>query len=212
MISIAFICYFWHAKPRVWNYLFKNWDNPFILRDKFDTVAVHYSCGFPCQQRNHARSSESQLFFRHEEIYFKDSSIKLGNHGRNLILHKKFLSLKRRLIWGTIVVIATCYSMSTIIDHFNRYRRKPTTMMSTTELQSSLKMIQIWTCLNSQHSLWKVRAKFADYDELPDYISSFYGNFFDSPKNYNLSQFNNIDLRNFFIQVSFILQVFFSIF
>ena len=45
--------------------------------------------------------------------------------------------------------------MSTIIDHFNRLRQKPTTMMATTELQSSLQMIQIWTCLNSQHSLWK---------------------------------------------------------
>ena len=99
------------------------------------------------------------------------------------------------------MIIATCYSMFTIIEHFNRYRQKPTTMMSTTELQSSLKMIQIWTCLNSQHSLWTVRAKFADYPELPSYISSFYGNFFDSPKNYNLSQFNDIDLRRFFIEV-----------
>ncbi|CAG5112684.1 Oidioi.mRNA.OKI2018_I69.chr2.g6872.t1.cds [Oikopleura dioica] len=61
-------------------------------------------------------------------------------------------------------------------------------------------MIQIWTCLNSQHSLWKVRSKFTEYPDLPLYISSFYGNFFDSPKNYNLSQFKDIDLKDFFIQ------------
>ena len=156
-------------------------------------------------ERKHALSAESQFFLRREKISLQDLGIELANHGGKLIFYLQ----KRRMIWGAIVVIATCYSMSTIIDHFKRYRRKPTTMISTSELQSSLKMIQIWTCLNSQHSLWKVRAKFADYPELPAYISSFYGNFFDSPKNYSLSQFDDIDLREFFIQVSCQLEVFF---
>jgi hypothetical protein len=55
---------------------------------------------------------------------------------------------------------------STTTTKFQRYYQKPTSMLTETELQSELQMVQIWACLNSQHSKWKLQKYFQDYPEL----------------------------------------------
>ena len=58
----------------------------------------------------------------------------------------------------------------------------------------------VWACLNSQHSKWKINKFLSkDYPDLERYISTFYGNYFDSPKDFNLTMFDSLNLETMYI-------------
>ena len=60
-------------------------------------------------------------------------------------------------------------------------------------------MLNVYVCLNSQHSRWRLKAIFNSSEfELEDNISIFYGNYFNSQKPVELSHFDHIKLADFF--------------
>ena len=59
-------------------------------------------------------------------------------------------------------------------------------------------MLNVYVCLNSQHSRWRLRALFNSTHGLEENISIFYGNYFNSNKDVTLTHFNYIDLDDFF--------------
>ena len=65
-------------------------------------------------------------------------------------------------------------------------------------LQHQLHMLNVYVCLNSQHSRWRLRALFNSTHGLEENISIFYGNYFNSNKDVTLTHFNYIDLDDFF--------------
>ena len=65
-------------------------------------------------------------------------------------------------------------------------------------LQHQLHMLNVYVCLNSQHSRWRLRALFNSTHGLEENISIFYGNYFNSNKDVKLTHFNYIDLDDFF--------------
>ena len=57
-------------------------------------------------------------------------------------------------------------------------------------------MLNVYVCLNSQHSRWRLKAIFNSSEfELEDNISIFYGNYFNSQKPV---EFDHIKLADFF--------------
>lgn len=65
--------------------------------------------------------------------------------------------------------------------------------------QPQLHMLNVYVCLNSQHSRWRLKAIFNSPEfELEDNISIFYGNYFNSQKPVELSHFDHIKLADFF--------------
>ena len=103
-----------------------------------------------------------------------------------------------RSIWILLLGVGTLYSMFTIGKNINRYSSKPTSIRTETILQHQLHMLNVYVCLNSQHSRWRLRALFNASHGLEDNISIFYGNYFNSAKNVTLTHFNYINLKDFF--------------
>ena len=103
-----------------------------------------------------------------------------------------------RSVWILLLGVGTLYSMFTIGKNINRYSSKPTSIRTETILQHQLHMLNVYVCLNSQHSRWRLRALFNASHGLEDNISIFYGNYFNSAKNVTLTHFNYINLKDFF--------------
>ena len=89
--------------------------------------------------------------------------------------------------------------MTTMWRNFNRYLTRPDSILTETCLESNLSMVRVWACPNSQHSKWKVIDKLNNrFPNLSDYVSVFYGNYFDAPLDMNLTKFNGLSLREFY--------------
>ena len=59
-------------------------------------------------------------------------------------------------------------------------------------------MLNVYVCLNSQHSRWRIQRFYKDYPGLEDYIPLFYGNYFNLNKSESLPDFSQIDLDELF--------------
>jgi len=128
----------------------------------------------------------------------------------------------RRLFWLVLLLVTGLYSLYTIFCNFKQYFvDRPTSIVTETEIKPFLNMLNVYVCLNSQHSKdcayacttwqwvksiiskirnqkWRMRKFYPKYRNLPIYMSVFYGNFFNIPKkNYNLAYFDPINLQNF---------------
>ena len=92
-------------------------------------------------------------------------------------------------------------SVSTMWRNFNRFLARPDSILTETSLQSNLSMVRVWACPNSQHSKWKIVDHIdSSFPGLSNYISVFYGNYFDAPldSRYNLTKFDGLSLLEFF--------------
>jgi len=65
-------------------------------------------------------------------------------------------------------------------------------------MQSHITMLNVYVCLNSQHSRWRIQRFYKDYPGLEDYIPLFYGNYFNLNKSESLPDFSQIDLDELF--------------
>ena len=85
--------------------------------------------------------------------------------------------------------------------NFNRFLARPDSILTETSLQSNLSMVRVWACPNSQHSKWKIIDHIdSSFPGLSNYISVFYGNYFDAPldSRTNLTKFDRLSLLEFY--------------
>lgn len=115
-------------------------------------------------------------------------------------------------VWLFLLGFGTLYSIWTIGKNIGKYISSPTSIRTETKwvlisvlgpywgfrLQHQLHMLNVYVCLNSQHSRWRLRALFNSTHGLEENISIFYGNYFNSNKDVTLTHFNYIDLDDFF--------------
>ena len=62
-------------------------------------------------------------------------------------------------------------------------------------------MLNVYVCLNSQHSRWRLQKFFTQYENLSDYIPLFYGNYFnieEISRNRKVPDFSNINITELF--------------
>jgi hypothetical protein len=59
-------------------------------------------------------------------------------------------------------------------------------------------MVNVYVCLNSQHSRWRISQKFTQYPQLINYIPLFYGNYFNLNRNLEIPNFDDMNLTEFF--------------
>ena len=64
-------------------------------------------------------------------------------------------------------------------------------------------MLNVYVCLNSQHSRWRLQKYFPEYDSLSDYIPLFYGNYFnieEISRNRNVPDFSSLNITKLFAE------------
>jgi len=134
----------------------------------------------------------------------------------------------RKLFWGILICSATFYSIFTIVDHFEvsqqslRWNQQRLLNFSATTknrraCSQKLSFSQNFKWCKSgrvstpsirsgnfrntfrtiQNSVKKLLVLLIIF--LENYISTFYGNYFDSPNDFNVTMFNGLDLGEFFL-------------